>query len=165
MDPSCFGKTKLQEDRWHDCYIYAADVFFQMSDVNHDSKIAKEYLKKLQNLYNDKIMREIYAVRHYLRKVVKQEEEISVYLKMPELEKEYLKKCQEDSCLKEINKKIIEYILLNARYPIRREKLERCFLTYIKEIFLLLKLIEKEKVQNALKTILHDIENTKDDSI
>ena len=74
---------------------------------------AKEYLKKLQNLYNDKIMREIYAVRYYLRKVVKQEEEISVYLKMPELEKEYLKKCQEDSCLKEINKKIIEYILLN----------------------------------------------------
>lgn len=165
MDPFYFGKARLHEDQWHDCYIYAADVFFQMSDVNHDSKIVEEYLKKLQNLYNDEIMREIYAVRHYLRKAVKQEEEISVYLKMPELEKEYLKKCQGDGCLKEINKKIIEYILLNARYPIRREKLERCFLTYIKEIFLLLKLIEKEKVQNALKTILHDIENTKDDSI
>lgn len=165
MDPFYFGKARLHEDQWHDCYIYAADVFFQMSDVNHDSKIVEEYLKKLQNLYNDEIMREIYAVRHYLRKAVKQEEEISVYLKMPELEKEYLKKCQGDGCLKEINKKIIEYILLNARYPIRREKLERCFLTYIKEIFLLLKLIEKEKVKNALKTILHDIENTKDDSI
>lgn len=145
-----FQRLVGYECKWYNSLLDLLEIFLRVDDENGQKE--DELQKEIDEWKNKESVKFIFAGWRFITHDIRNE--IASYLQIPKLKEEYWKIYKEEPKLQSTNERILEYIVKHGRYPMSKKQLEKCFATYVEEIFELAEELEKARILNSLDCII-----------